>query len=294
MKLSPTLLLACTIFSATAYAEGISAFDCNLAIKSGDSAKALKIAEQLLAKDKNNREALICKAIAHGKSSDSANALTAAEQAEKLAKSPEEHMYGLTLIGDLEKNDGHLDQANSHFNQALKLSEQFNNKRFERIDRNKLGDILMLQNQPKMALEQFLAAAKLGMNDDERADDLERITASYKALGQQDKNLEYQIKSVQKIEALSDPERLANAYLELARLYTVDKSYSSAENTLNKLMKLSKEYDNQYFVAKTTIQLAKVKEAAGDKASAQSLKQEALVLANKIKADDLVKEIQAD
>jgi tetratricopeptide (TPR) repeat protein len=269
------------------------AYDCNQALKAGNQSQALNIAQDLLAKDKNNRAAWLCKAKAHGQLEQYDAALAAAEQTEKHSQTPEEHMLGLILLGDILKNKKELDQSLAKFNQSLALTQQYHNERFERIARNKIGDVLMLQNQAPAALEQFVLGSKLALNNNESADNFERIAASYNAQQRYDAAIEYWIKAAQMNEATGEVERLAHAYLELGRLYTLIQAYSLAENTLNKLMLLCQEYRNQYYEVKTDISLARTKQAAGDKAAALGFKQSAITLATQIGADDLLTEAQA-
>ncbi len=290
---SAVRLCTLTLLMLSQAAFALDAYDCNQSLKAGNQSQALSIAQDLLTKDKNNRAAWLCKAKAHGQLQQYDEALAAAEQTEKYSSSPEEHMLGLILWGDILENKKELDQSLAKFNQSLALTQQYHNERFERIARNKIGDVLMLKNQAPAALEQFVLGSKLALNNNESADNFERIAASYNAQQQYDAAIEYWIKAAQMNEATGEVERLANAYLELGRLYTQTRAYSLAENTLNKLMLLCQEYGNQYYEVKTDISLARTKQAAGDKAAALSFKQNAVALATKIGADDLLTEAQA-
>ena len=128
----------------------------------------------------------------------------------------------------------------------------------------------------------------MGLNDNERADNYERIAMAYVALKEQDKAIEFYIKANQKNESTGEVERFADGLLALGNLYTQTQSYIQAERTLNQLLSLSKEYSNQYYEAKTYIALTQLKRAAGDAAAADAYHQQAKALAEKIQADDIL------
>ena len=268
--------------------QAATAFDCHQAIKVGDAEKAIYLSNDLIKQDKQNREAWICQTKAFTLQEKKDEAIRSAEQVEALSKTPEEHMLSLTLLGDMEKNAEQYAKAMEHFTQSLALSKRYSNKRFERIEHDKIGDVHLLQSQAKEALEHYQQAQPLGMNNDERTDDNLRLAAAYRELKQDDLAIEYLIKSVQGLEALNDPERLAETYVSLAKAYVNKQQFASAENTLNKLMRLSQEYQNDYYQAKTLYLLSHLKQLIGDSVAQATLKQQAELLASKINASDLL------
>lgn len=265
-----------------------TAFDCHQAIKAGDVEKAIHVSANLIKQDKQNREAWICQTKALTLQDKKDDAIRSAEQVEALSKTPEEHMLSLTLLGDMEKNAEQYAKAIEHFNQSLSLSKRYSNKRFERVEHDKIGDVLLLQSQAKEALEHYQQAQPLGMNNDERTDDNLRLAAAYRELKQDDLAIEYLVKSVQGLEGLNDPERLAETYVSLAKAYAKQQQLPSAENTLNKLMRLSQEYQNDYYQAKTLYLQSHLKQLAGDTATQATLRKQAEQLATKINASDLL------
>ena len=291
LKIQHKNALLSFIFSSLCFANLAQANDagtCTDAVRSGDFKTALSIANQLIIKDKSNRAGYVCKGKALAQTGDASGALEAFNQAERLAQTPQEHMTGHTLIGDVHSNAGRLTEAMASFNETLKLSQQTKDQRFERIALNKIGDTHMRMQQPNEALAVYKTGLKMGLNDNERADNYERIAMAYVALKEQDKAIEFYIKANQKNESTGEVERFADGLLALGNLYTQTQSYIQAERTLNQLLSLSKEYSNQYYEAKTYIALTQLKRAAGDAAAADAYHQQAKALAEKIQADDIL------
>ncbi len=285
------LILSC-LLSMGCYAQADDALSCLNAVKAGEYATALNMANTLINKNKSDRSAYICKGKALKETGNTEDALATFKQSQTLAISPEEQMAGHTFIGDVHKNARQYEQAMASFNETLKLSQQHRNKRFERVAMNKIGDTFMLMNNPTEALILFKAGDKLALNDNEHADNLERIANAYEALNDQDKAIEFYIKANQKNEATGEMERYADGMLTLGKLYTQSKSYLQAENTLNQLLKLSKEYENAYYEAKSNLYLMRLKQTMGDTKAAEEFQKQSKLLAEKIKAEDLLQALQ--
>lgn len=277
--------------------NGLSAYAadevaCQKALKEGDYLQAVSAAKQSIQHNPKNRDAYLCQGRALDQLGQYAEAIEALQQAEKLALSAEDHMLGNVLLGDAFQGQQSWENALHHYQTTLQLSQQHRHKPFERVALNKTGDVYLAQQQADKALPLYQKASVMGRNDDERAEDYERQALAYEALKQTDRAIEYYIKATQKFEALNKLDNLAHGWLALGALYTASRHYGQAENSLNKLIELSKNYENQYMQAKAYIALAKTKRAKGETQVAEQLNTQAKALANSINAPELLKEIE--
>ncbi len=284
------------IFSSIAQAnEGDAASNiqaCKQAVSEGDAAKALTYAEQALKQNKVNRDALLCKGRAHGALGQFNEALTTLQAAEKLSATPTEHMVALTFIGYAQKNARQYPEALATYRQSLAIAQAEKDKRFERINFNLIGDVLVDSNQLEVALESYQAGSKLAANDNERADNYARLAATYSSLGKHDQAIENQIKAVLAEERVGDQDHQANAYLEMGRIYTAAGQYDKAEKVIDKTTKLSKEQGSDFWEAKSHYYLALVRIANGQSSAAKVLLSDAQHICEKIGEEGLNNQIK--
>ena len=296
MQLRCLTLALCITFSASIHAEEPSAVSrinsCARAIGEGDASKALAYVEPVLKQDKNNRDALLCKGRAHGLIGQNKEAQAAFEAAEKLSTTPKERMLALDLIGNVQKSNGQFAEALGSYQQSLKLAQDEKHAYFTRIAHNLIGDVYVATGKFQDALTSFKAASDLGGNGNERADSYERIAATYDAMDDHDKAVEYQIKAVVTEEAYGDLDHRANAGLEMGRLYTAAGNYPKAEVAINKIVQLAKEQGGAYWEAKSYYYLGLTKAKSNDLAQAKTLLADARQITAEIGADELKAEIE--
>ncbi len=279
------------VFSNIAQADGNDVASnikaCKQAISEGDASKALDYAEQVLKQNKTNRDALLCKARAHDGLGQFNEAVTALQSAEKLSATPMDHMVALTLIGNAQKNAKLYPEALDAYHQSLSLAQAEKDKRFERINLNQIGDVLLESGQLDAGLESYLAGNKLSANDNERADNYGRIAAAYSSLARHDLAIENQIKAVLAEERAGDQDHQANAYLEMGRIYTAAAQYDKAEKAIDKTTSMAKEQGSPYWKAKSYYYLALAKAANGQSAAAKTLLTDAQNICEKIGEQEL-------
>jgi tetratricopeptide (TPR) repeat protein len=293
LKTSLFLLLVFGTLQASAaddIAEKLSG--CNQAISAGDAAKALALAEQVLAKQADNRDALMCKGRAFGGTGRTKQALEALQAAEKLSRQPLDRIIALTLIGNVQKAAGQHDAALQTYQQSLALSRAEKNVRFERINLNLMGETQVAARQLDSALDSFQQGNKLAANDNERADNYARIADVYNKQAKHDLAIEYQVKSVLMQERSGDPDSFAGATLELGRMYSDAKDYANAEKYINKIIRLGKEQGGPYWEAMGYFYLAKSKSSRGQQTEAKTLLAEAQKIGDEIGAQALSEEIR--
>ena len=107
---------------------------CNRALQNGDYLKAISLSNQVIQKDKNNQEAYLCKGRALGQNGQFNESIESLTLAEKLSKTPREHMIALTLMGNVYRNQKHFEDAIKSYNQSIEFAKSDNDKRFESIE----------------------------------------------------------------------------------------------------------------------------------------------------------------
>lgn len=291
----PLALASLLMCSSLVYAENAEIQSkinyCNQAIADGDASKALAYAKQVLKQDKNNHDALLCKGRAHGGTGQFKEALTALQAAEKSAATPLDHIVTLILIGNVQKSAKQYPEALSTYRQSLAMAQAEKDKRFERINLNLIGETLVDTNQPEAGLESYLQGSQLAANDNERADNYARIAGTYSTLGKHDQAIEYQIKTVLMEEQSGDLNHIADAGLELGRIYTAAKDYPNAEKSINKIIQLSKNQGGAFWEAKAYYYLALAKAANNQPEAAKTLLADAQHICEDIGAESLSDEI---
>jgi tetratricopeptide (TPR) repeat protein len=284
-KLLPILSI---LFSVPAFAGADS---CEQALDAGNAAAAVSAARQAVKNDRDPREAYLCLGRAHEELGQFDEALSALQTAEKLALQPQDRMTAITLQGNVLRSASKPAEAVVQYRRSLEIALAEKNTAFERIDRNQMGSALQEGGDAAAALEQFQQGLKVAANDNDRADSHGRIAAAQSLLGQHDKAIEHQLKSVLYEEKAGDFNHYANAMLELGRICLVGKQYADAEKWLNKFLGTIAEAGDSYWQARTRFLLAQVKSARGEGSAAREQWLQARAMAERIGARQLLAEI---
>ncbi|WP_162299558.1 tetratricopeptide repeat protein [Pseudomethylobacillus aquaticus] len=267
--------------------------ECNKSVKQGDAAKAQAWAERILKVDAKQRDAYLCKGRALGATGQFPQALDALQMAVKLSSAANDRMIALALLGNVQKSMKSYEPALVSYRDSLKLAQQEKNRTFERVSLNLIGETLMDSAQYQAALDSYIAGDKLSGNDNERADNAVRIAAASSQLGKHDQAIEYQIRATLMLERAGTLDQIANANLELGRIYTRAGQYENAERAINKTLKLSKQNEGPYWEAMSYFYLAETKVASGDKTTARSLLNDMATIAEQMNAFDLLDQARA-
>jgi tetratricopeptide (TPR) repeat protein len=287
-----TLFLNSFNASADALSDKISA--CNAALNKADVSSALTSAEEILKLQSNNRDGLLCKGRALGAQGKYDDALSALSMAEKQSQPGFEQILAHIFIGNLHKNNGKFSEAIASYETSIKICDAEKNMgKYKRVDLQLIGDAHTQNKDLNAALSSYTAASKLAMNDNERAEDFERLASTYNALGKNNEAIEYQLKATMMQDKSGTRELYANASVTLGRFYESAKDYPAAENTYRKLLKFSKDNGSAYYETLANYGIARNKAATGDTASAKTMLAEASTMAKSIGEADLVAEIEA-
>lgn len=277
-------------FNVNAESSKIKA--CNTAVDAGKGEVAVKLADEILAQEKSDHQATICKARALGVQGEYKSAQLVFEQAITSADKGFDKIVAYILQGNLHKKFNNSDAAMASYQKSLALSESTNNKQFSRINHNLMGDLHAKNNRLEASIKSYLAGAELANNDNERADSYERLAASHTALKQYDSAIEYQLKAVVMHKLSSSLDAYANASVALGQIQLKAKEVANAEKTFERLEKFSIDNGGAYYEAKAKFYLAKIKIAANDEVTAKALLAKAGTIAKKIGASDLNAEIE--
>lgn len=283
-----------TLIFNISYAQDFNVGVCNQAVDQGNTKQALQLSNAALEKNKADKDAYICKARALSAAGD----LPEATAAFKLAAENTQDVFDQLLIsilsGNAYANARQYELAIADYRQAIGYAQSSNNHRYERIANNLIGDAYVKSNQLDQALAAYTAGNKLAENDNERGESFENLALTHHLLKHHDQALEYQIKAYFMHERVGSLDQYAHSAIELGRYYTEAKNYTSAENTLNKIMTFAKAQGGAYYEAQAKYMLAKVKAATGDLAGARQLVAEAQQIAVSTKDAELEREIKQE
>ena len=271
--------------------------ECNAALSKGDLNKAVKSASELLKLDPKNHNGLQCNGRALGAQGKYAEAVSALEASAANTADKFEQIISYLFLGNLHKDNNKNAEAIAAYEKSIKICEAEKNDKYKRISLNLMGEAQVQSKDYNAALASYLAGNKLALNDNERADSLERLAATYKALGQNDHAkydlaIEYQLKGVNMQKKAGTLDQYANANLALGDIYIAAKDYANAEKTFVNLAKFSNEQGGAYFEAKADVGLAQSKIASGDAAAAKIYVEKAKTIAKDTKDKALEQEIE--
>jgi tetratricopeptide (TPR) repeat protein len=280
MKLQITLSsIIISLFLNNVYADSSETIACKAALDKGDVVAAQKQAEKALSKNSKETEAYICQGRALMATTKFDLALSSFKQAGTLSTDAFDKTIATLLIGRTYHALKQDDLAIESFQQSLENAKAAKNRAFERAAHNGIGDIYFEGNQYAQALPEYMAATKLAANDNERGESYEKVALTHHKMNQNDLAVEYQLKAYLMHDTAGTLDQYAHSSVELGRYYAITKSYSSAENILNKIIKFAKEQGGAYYEAQGSYVLAQVKAAKGDIATARSLIENAKLIA---------------
>ncbi len=304
-KISPVTLIQVTLilfvnslflFSLSANANTADVAEklgeCTAALNKGDLNTALKISTDLLKLDPKNHDGLQCQGRALGAQGKYAEAISALEASAANTNDGFEQIISYLFLGNLHKDNNKNAEAIAAYEKSIKVCELEKNDKYKRISLNLMAEAQAQNKDFNAALASYLAGSKLAMNDNERADSFERLATTYKALGQYDQAIEYQLKGVNMQKKAGTLDQYANANLALGDIYIAAKDYANAEKTFANLAKFSNDQGGAYFEAKADVGLAQTKTASGDVAAAKVFVDKAKTIAKETKDKALEQEIE--
>ncbi len=287
-----SLLILLVSFNAKSAEVSELVGNCTQAINKGDYDAAIKTASELLKQAPNNRDGFLCKGRALGAKGQASEALSALESAAKNSEPGFDELITYIFIGNLHKTNHKNTEAIAAYSKSMAICDATKNEKYKRINLNLTAEAQTQNKDLNGALASNLAGSKFAMNDNERADSLERVAATYKALGEYDLAIENQLKGVNMQKKAGTLDQYANANLALGDIYVAAKDYTSAENTFSNLAKFSNDQGGAYYEAKADIGLAQTKAASGDTTAAKVFADKAKRIAKDTNDNALMKEVE--
>jgi tetratricopeptide (TPR) repeat protein len=295
MKLQITLsYIFITLFINNVYASSVEVAACKSALDKGDVVTALKQSEKALSNNNKEIEALICQGRALAFSDKLEAALASFKQADTFSTDVFDKTISSLLIGRTYNSLNQKDQAIASFQQTLVNAKAASNLGFERVAHNAIGDVYFASKQYEQALTEYMAGTKLAANDNERGESYEKVALTHHKMNQNDLAVEYQLKAYLMHDTAGTLDQYAHSSVELGRYYLVTKSYTSAENILNKIIKLAKDQGGAFYEAQASYVLAQVKVAKGDVTTAKDLIENAKSIAKNTNDKELEAEIEQE
>lgn len=298
MKLQRTL----TISIITLFLISFNAFSkevpeeikaCNDAVNKGDANTALSLAKTILTKNSADHEGLLCKGRAQSLDGNYEDALATLNQAVKSTENNFALTISYILIGNLHKKFNQAEAAVASYKDSLAMCAKTGNQAYTHINYNLIGGVYTQEKNFNAALDSYKSSLGIARNDNERAISFERLAATYSVLGDSDKAIEYQVKTVVMHKQAGSLTDYADASLALGKYFFEAENYSNAERTYKKLAKFAQDNGGAYYEAKANFYLAETMFANGDEEEAKTLFAGANKLAKKIGAKGLASEIDA-
>ena len=263
--------------------------NCRDSLASGDYAAAIKSGQQA-----EGFDGLMCMGRAQSASGDYAGASGTFTQAGKSAREPFEQMLALTFLARASQGLGKSDDALEQYAQSLKIARQIKQRQGQMIDLNESGQILQSRGDLKRALEYFQEGYLNAANDNERAECDHLIAFAHSQLGDHDKAIEYQLKSLMLEERSGDFEHYISAKLDFAEVLMKAKDFVRAQKELDESLPVAQSVSSVYWEAKITLYFSRLKKLQGDNGQAKALLDRARDLAKKSGDADLIQMVSSE
>jgi tetratricopeptide (TPR) repeat protein len=281
-------LLFCLAFSCGfAYAEN-ALQSCQKAFAAGDYPHAAQYGLQA-----GGFEGAMCAGRAQQAQGDYAASAASFAEAERNTREPFDQMLAITYLARATQAAGKVDEAIGHYERSLKIAREVKEKQAQMINLNEIGQLLLAKGDKQAALKRFKEAYPLAANDNERSECNQRLAAAYSQLGEHDRAIEHQLKSVVLEERSGEDDNYLEARLELGAIAIQAKDYARAQKEIEESLKLAHNGGSTYWESKALFYLGRLEKALGNNEHAQALFNQALELANKMGAKALSGQISA-
>lgn len=255
MKTPLVLLLALSPLLCEAQ-DGLQG--CRESLAAGDYKAAAKLGWQA-----GGFDGLMCAGRAQFTSGDFAGASESFTKAGNLHREPFELMLAATFQARTFRSLMKLDDALEKYAQSLEIARRIGQKQALMINLNESGQILQSRGDVKPALERFKEAYLNAANDNERSECNHLLASAYAQLGDYDKAIEHQLKSVVLEERSGDLNHYLAARLNFADVLIKSKNFVRAEKDLNESLQLSQTAGSTYWESKVMLFMARMQNITG-------------------------------
>lgn len=280
----PFVFIAVSCFSTCV----VHAESCNALLSAGKLESAIDAGRK-----QADAEGWICAGRGLSASAKYPDALAAFKKAESLATSPYEQMLVAISAARTIRDSGDAEHAIAAYQRGFELATQLKQKQGQLVSLNEMGQLLLVRNNVKAALERFTQAYSYTANDNERAESNQLLASAYRQLGDYNHAIEHQLKGVLLERKSGDLGNFLYAELELADLRILSKDFQAAQKDVEDVLAKSREAQSDYWIARAQLYQGKLEIARGNSGAGKTILQQSLALASKVGDADLIQLINA-
>jgi len=277
LKIEYLLILVNLLFSNHIFSKELTR-SCDELLSDNNYEEALKT-------KRNEYKSAFCHGQANLKLHHYEDALNDFKLADKLAKNDTDHSMADLLEAITLKEANKLDEALLHLRNSISRAQT--NKTFKRLYLIETGETLLLLSKYEDAANTFTEAFSLAANDDERAANLDRAAYAYASMKNFTKAIEFELKANLAFERAGLLGEYADSGINLALYYLEVDDLVSAERTLLKFEKFTRDNGGMYYLAKALYAESKFYKKKSNHELSKSKLDEANKIANDIGAEDL-------
>lgn len=238
---------------------------CHAALQRADFASAIK-----LGREAGDYEGLLCSGKAQLASGDPTGATATFADLAKIADTPSRQLVAMVFRARAAKASNHAQEALDLYDRALTLARSLGQKQSILVTLNESGKILQASGNLQGALDRFREAYGYAANDNERAECNHLMAEAYSALGNHDKAIEHQLKSVMLEERSGDLEHYLAARMALAAISIQAKDFNRAQREIEESLPVAQVNDSPYWEARILLQAARLERVRGNMEQSKS------------------------
>lgn len=231
---------------------------CHAALQRADFSSAVR-----LGREAGSYEGLLCVGKAQLANGDSTGAATTFADLAKIADTPSRQLVAMVFRARAAKASGGVQQALDFYEHALMLARSLGQRQSILVTLNESGKILQANGNPQGALDRFREAYGYAANDNERAECNHLMAEAYSALGNHDKAIEHQLKSVMLEERSGDLDHYLAARMALAAISLQARDFNRAQREIEESLPVAQVNASPYWEARILLQSARLEQARG-------------------------------
>lgn len=262
-KLFLSTLFGSLVFASATFGKN-AVDECFDLIKAGDYQRAIQAGQRAVNMFPNNFYANLCLGAGYYRVGELKLAVDYLKKAESLTSDKGWLSATYNLLGRTLYRMGDLDNALYYHNKHLALSRELGEREGEAVALNNIAMIYKDKGDYDKALEYFQQALKLSEDDEQRATAYNNIAIIYSDKGDYNKAIEYLQKAIELGERVGDYHGVAQTYLNLGDTYREAKNYELAEKYLTEGLKRVQKVGDKYWEAYGYAYLGRLYRDKGD------------------------------
>ena len=261
--------------------------NCREALVRADFASAIKFG-----RDAGGFDGLMCTGRAQLAKNDFSGASATFAVLEKNLSDDFQKMVVYTFQARSANGLGNRTEALNLYEQGLALARKLNAPQAVMTNLNEIGQIYQTGKDFNAALKRYLEAYNFAGNDNERSKCNQLIANAYSVLGNHDKAIEHQLKSVILEERSGGLDQYLEARLGLAEFAMNAKDWARARKDLDGSLAVARENQSLLWEARILIKSAKLERLVGNRQQSDALIESARSIAQQIGDNNLIEDIK--